>query len=212
MNMPLDETIPKFTPEEYARFFELKKSGLELILGPMHAMVGHAIIAFQVGGPVDMYRFLQPSHGTAFATMELIEPDGTGPMPSRIGVFELIAFTKHAIDESDPHNGFSEAELRIRRIFTRVARSAFYEPFHPLDTCEVPQSDGQPNICVVFGEWRKRGTPFKIGANKFGLLLCIEVFQKEMEFAMQEGTKELIKRVKEKGYYPFSDLEREPVV
>jgi hypothetical protein len=72
----------------------------------MYDLVGHAIIPFRVGGPVDIYRFPHAIDGTAFATMELIEADGTGPKPSRIGTYELIACTRHKIDDTDQSRFF----------------------------------------------------------------------------------------------------------
>ena len=103
----------------------------------MHKVVGHAIVAFAVGGALDMYRFPYALDGTAFATMELIEPDGSGPIPSEIGTYELIAFTKYKIDV-DPEEVFNLAELRIGSMMTPIARLTYHEILNPLDTCEVP--------------------------------------------------------------------------
>lgn len=191
-------------------FYNLKKAGLERILGPMHELVGHAIIPFEVGGPVDMYYFPHVSPGTAFATMELIEPDGSGPVPSRIGTYELVAFTKHEID-INPQSQFQTVKLHIRSIFTTIGRYSSNEKLNPLDTCEIPDEENLPNRCIVFDEWKKQGVDFRIGAKKYGLLLCIEIFPSEMEFAIQSGSKDLLKRLEEKGYYPYSDVDREPV-
>lgn len=49
------------------------------------------------GGAVDMFYFPNGIQGTGFATMELLEPDGSGPKPNRIGTYELVAFSKHAL-------------------------------------------------------------------------------------------------------------------
>ena len=146
-----------------------------------------------------------------YARVELIEPDGSGPQPSRIGTYELVAFTKHRIDDSDSKNRFGETELRIRSIFTSVARYSYHAVLNPLETCEVPVGEDEPSQCLVFDEWKKRGIDFRIGQKKHGLLLCIEVFRSEMEFAMRHGAKALLERLKEKEYYPYSDLERLPV-
>jgi hypothetical protein len=48
-------------------------------------------------------------------------------------------------------------------------------------------------------------------AENFGLLAIIEVFRSEMEYARKHGGAQLLKRLKSKGYYPYSDLDREPV-
>ena len=62
--------------EEYDR---AKQAALEGVLGKMHAYVGHAIIPYAIGGPVDMYYFPQSDGGTALATMELLGYDGSAP-------------------------------------------------------------------------------------------------------------------------------------
>ena len=90
-----------FTQEEYNIDYELKVQGLENVLGKMHNMVGHAIIPFGVGGSVDMYYFLNHIQGTSFATMELLDPEGNGPKPNRIGTYELVAFTKQPYNKSN---------------------------------------------------------------------------------------------------------------
>jgi hypothetical protein len=90
-----EQDTRNFSDEEYQKDDELKSKGLENVLGKMHELVGHAIIPFDVGGAVDMYYFPHHIPGTGFATMELIQPDGTGPKPNRIGTYEPVAFTQH---------------------------------------------------------------------------------------------------------------------
>ncbi len=204
----IEDSRTKFSDDEYSHHYQLKKAGLERILGTMDNLVGHAIVAFCVGGPVDMYRFPNGIPGTAFATMELIEPDGSGPKPSRNGTFELVAFTKIKMDDSDV---FNQVELRIRSMLTSIARLSYFEVLNPMDTCEIPGKNGGETRYLVLGNWRKGRTVFHIGSRKHGLLLCVEVFKSEMEFAIKQGAKVLFQLLKEKGYYPYSDLDREPV-
>ncbi|MBP6237173.1 MAG: hypothetical protein KA536_13595 [Saprospiraceae bacterium] len=85
----------KITEQEHELDYELKSKGLENVIGKMHDLVGHAIIPFSIGGAVDKYYFPNHIKGTDFATMELLEPNGTGPLTNRHGTFELFAFTKH---------------------------------------------------------------------------------------------------------------------
>ena len=84
----------EFTEEESEKDYELKSQGLEDVLGKMYGMVGHAIIPFAVGGAVDMYYFPNHIQGTGFATMELLDPNGKGPKPNRLGTYELVALQK----------------------------------------------------------------------------------------------------------------------
>lgn len=111
----------RFTEEDYKRHYELKLKSLENILGKMHEFVGHSVIPFQAGGAVDMYYFPNAIDGTAFVTMELIEPDGSGPKPNRMGTYELIAFTRHKIDE-----GFNQDSK-----FYKIEKG--YYPYSDLD-------------------------------------------------------------------------------
>jgi hypothetical protein len=204
----------EFSDEEYEKFDELKMIGLESILGISHSVMGHAIIPFELGGSVDMYYFPNGIQGTGFATMELIEPDGTGPIHSHLGACELVAFTKlDFVEDTDNTTPFDIIERRICSLFTAVGDYSYTADLTPLDTCEVPIDDtiGQ-TACLILDEYSLDGQEFKIKNNTHGLLLIMEVHKNEMEFALAHGTTKLIDRLKEAGYYPYSDLERESVV
>ncbi|HET20236.1 MAG TPA: hypothetical protein ENO16_06475, partial [Chromatiales bacterium] len=95
-----------FSDEDYDRWYELKRRGLEYVLGPMYEMVSHGVIPFFLGGRLDIYFFPGPSGGTALVSMELIEPNGSGPKRSKIGTYELIAFTKHWIGDEAARQAF----------------------------------------------------------------------------------------------------------
>src|SRR5260221_6906419 len=183
--------IENFSQEEYDNDYELKKIGLENVLGEMYEMVGHAIIPFQVGGAVDMYYFPNHIAGTGFATMELLDPDGNGPKPNHIGTYELVAFTKLAYNTNEEKEiPFNLIERRICGIFTTIGNYSFEAVLNPNDTCEVPKDD-QENRCVVFDNYKPDNKEFMIGDKKHHLLLCIEVFSSEMEFARENGSSNL---------------------
>lgn len=204
---------PEFTDEEYEKDDELKMDGLEAVLGKSHKLVGHAIIPFSIGGAVDMYYFPKAISGTGFATMELIDPAGNGPTPNKTGTYELVAFTRLKYSEDTTEtNPFNKIERRICGIFTGIGNYSYEAKLEPYETCELPQDEGEPNICLVLDEYKPNGKEFKIENRKHGLLLIIEVFRNEMEFAMSNGTGKLIQKLKEKGYYPYSDLDRKSVI
>jgi hypothetical protein len=196
------------TPE---LFDELKQSALERILGPMHGYVGHAIIPYQVGGPVDMYYFAQSDGSTAFATMELLNYDGSSPKRSSIGTYELVAFTRLRVTVPEPNPPFDVIENRIRGIFTTIGRYSTEVALNPLETAEVPAAEDEPNRCVIFDEYSKQGTPFSIGDKRYGLLLCVEVHSSELAYARANGTAKLIHLLQNAGHYPNSDLDRDAV-
>ena len=207
------EVKKEFTQEEYDKDYELKSAGLEKVLGKSHNLVGHAIIPFAIGGAVDMYYYPNGIKGTGFATMELIQPDGTGPIPNRNGTYELVAFTKLDYSEDTTQTSpFNLIERRICGIFTTTGNYSSEAKLEPGETCEVPGNEGEETSCIVFDEYKPDNIEFMIGNNKHGLLLVIEVFRDEMEFAMNNGSGKLLEKLKDKGYYPYSDLDRESVL
>jgi Suppressor of fused protein (SUFU) len=209
-----DKPEPKeFTEQEYELDYELKSKGLESVLGKMHDLVGHAIIPFALGGAVDMYYFPNHIKGTGFATMELLNPDGTGPLPNKLGTYEIVAFTKHDYNSSDDiQTPFNLIERSICGIFTTIGFFSQEAVLNPLETCEVPNGEGEDNSCLVFDLYEPDNRKFHIGNRQNHLLLCLQVFRNEMNFARDKGSEELIKKLKDAGHYPYSDLDRQPVV
>jgi hypothetical protein len=207
------EVKKEFTQEELDKDYELKMAGLEAVLGKSHDLVGHAIIPFDIGGAVDMYYFPNGIKGTGFATMELLQPDGKGPIPNRLGTYEMVAFTKldYVQDTTETHP-FNLIERKICGIFTGIGNYSFQAKLEPLETIELPQNEGEPNLCLILDEYKPENKEFKIGDRKHGLLLVMEVHRAEMEFAMENGTGKLIDKLKANGFYPYSDLDRKSVI
>jgi hypothetical protein len=204
--------VDKFSQAEYEKDYELKEQGLESVLGKMHNMVGHAIIPFEIGGTVDMYYFPNHIPGTGFATMELLDPDGKGPQPNRLGTYELVAFTRLPyITSEGTETPFDLIERRTCGTFTSIGSYSFGAVLKPGDTCEVPRDD-EDNRCLIFDQYSPDNKEFMIGGRKHHLLLCMEIFRNEMDFARENGSSELIELLKQNGYYPYSDLDREVVV
>lgn len=203
----------EFTEEEYNLDYEQKQKGLEDVLGKMHDLVGHAIIPFSVGGAIDMYYFNNHIEGTGFATMELLEPDGTGPLPNRYGTYELVAFTKQEYNNNEDKNTpFNLIERKICGIFTTVGFFSREAVINPNETCEVPNGENKENTCLIFDLYTPENKKFKIGEREHHLLLCLQVFRSEMDFARKNGSEKLLGILKDKGYYPYSDLDRQAVI
>ena len=148
--------------------------------------------------------------GTAFATMQLLRPDGSGPKPSQIGTYELVAFTRHVVSHPEPSAAFQAIDNRIRGIFTTLGRYSEDAALNPYDTCEVP-ADGESGRCMIFDSYPFSGPALSVGKRRHGLLLCVEVHPAEMNYAQSFGTASLIQLLSQAGFYPFSDLDR-PVV
>lgn len=211
-NNTVEITSREFTEEEYNKHYELKVQGLENVLGKVHGVVGHAIIPFSIGGAVDMYYFTDHSKGTGFATMELLDPDGNGPKQNRLGTYELVAFTKLSYNDNEENpTEFNKIERRFCGIFTTIGNYSSQAILNPFETIEVPNSTDENN-CLILDHYKPENKEFIIGERNHHLLLCLEVFRSEMEFARNNGSAKLIELLKDKGFYPYSDLDRNPVV
>jgi hypothetical protein len=205
--------VKEYSEDDHMLDYEQKLKGLEDVLGKMHDLVGHAVIPFALGGAVDMYYFPNHIKGTGFATMELLEPDGSGPLPNRLGTYELVAFTKHAYSNSDDaQTPFNLIERKVCGIFTTIGYFSKEAVLNPNETCEIPYVEGEENTCLVFDLYEPDNKKFTVGDRYHHLLLCLQVFRSEMDFARANGSEELLKRLKEAGYYPYSDLDRQAVI
>ena len=203
----------EFTQEEHDKDYELKSQGLENVLGKMHDLVGHAIIPFALGGAVDMYYFQNHIQGTGFATMELLDPDGNGPKENRIGTYELLAFTKYDYDTNEETpTQFNLIERKVCGFLTAIGMFSSQAALNPNESIEVPNGEDEENTCLVFDLYEPDGKKFKIGDREHHLLLCMQIFRSEMDYARQNGSEQLFTLLKEKGVYPYSDLDREPIV
>lgn len=203
----------EFSPEEHEAAYASKKAGLESVLGEMYHMVGHAIIPFELGGAVDMYYFPNHIAGTGFATMELLNPDGNGPLKNKLGTYELLAFTKYDYHSSkEEKTPFNKAERDACGYLTAIGSYSFQAVLNPYETIEIPNGDGEENTCLIFDNYQAQGKSFKIGGRKHHLLLCLRIFRSEMNFAREYGSEKLLELLKENNIYPYGDLDRKAIV
>jgi len=206
------QSAGKFSAEDYQKDYVLKSIGLENMLGKVHSVVGWAAIPFVEGGAVDMYYFPNHIEGTGFVTMELIDPDGTGPLPNNLGTYELVAFTRHEYaDVKDSQAPFNLIKKEFFGFFSIIGIYSREAILNPNETCEVPKGEGVENTYFLFDLYQPDNKEFNIGGRKHHLLLCIQLFRSEMEYARTKGGEELIRKLKQAGYYPYSDLDRIPV-
>ena len=154
--------------------------------------------------------------------MELIEPDGSGPLPNRLGTYELVAFTKYDYNgndldvvgsNEDEQTPFNLIERSICGIFTTLGFYSRQAVLNPNETCEIPgNGDNDETICLAFDLYQPSNKEFMIGDRKHHLLLCVQLFKSEMDYTRENGTEELFNKLKQAGVYPYSDLDRKPVV
>jgi len=140
--------------------------------------------------------------------MELIGPDGKGPKPNRLGTYELVMCTCRP--RNDQNENFRKVEGRINIILTSLANYSFQTVINPNETAELPGENPSDTSYIVFDKFDTRGIPFEF--KKYGLLLAVEVHKSELEYARANGTAELIKKLRTAGVYPYSDIDRAPVL
>ncbi|MHC4215723.1 MAG: suppressor of fused domain protein [Planctomycetota bacterium] len=214
----------EFSDDRMEEHYEAKKAAMEAILGPLHEIVGHALIPFCLGGGVDMYYFCECMPGTVFVTMEMISPDGKGPKSNKMGTYELVTCTRLAMPPVEPHevrkqkikdgtlSDFDIIDSRMCGIMTTIGNYGFHAVIEPGETAELPGEDENEINYLVFDEFDRKGVPFIVEDRKHGLLLCIEVFRSELDYARKSGSAALLAKLKEAGFYPYSDLDRKAVV
>jgi hypothetical protein len=205
---PTDPEQEKLANEWY----EHKSRLLEKTLGEEHNMVMHAIIPYAIGGSLDLYYFPNGIEGTAIATKELSELPNQGSSNDTHSCYEIVMFTRHELnlDEAkDKETPFGTAHSKLNHMLNVIARYSESAKLNPNDTCEFPaEMKDLGGKCLIFTEYGSHSDDM---VRNFGILAVTEVFRSEMEFARQVSTAELVQRLKTEGYYPYSDMERDPV-
>jgi hypothetical protein len=193
-------------------WYEDKTKLMEEILGPEHDMVMHAIIPYAVGGTLDLYYFGNGVPGTAIATKELSESANEGSSNEQFSCYELVMFTRHPLNldqAKDKETAFGRAHSNINLILNHIAPYSAQATLNARETCEFPADmEGVGGKCLIFDAY---GSELDANVRKFGLLLIMEIFASEMEFARQKGGAELIGKLKAARHYPYSDLDRAAV-
>jgi hypothetical protein len=196
------------------RWYERKSALMEEMLGKEHDMVMHAIIPYHLGGSLDLYYYPDPNGvpGMAIATKELSELPDEGVANDVYRCYELVMFTRHQIDleaAAKENTPFGRTHATINEFLNLIARYSTEATLNPNETCEFP--DDMPRVggrCLVFDGYASRPDDT---VGEFGLLAIIEVFRSELDYARKKGGARLIQRLKAKGHYPYSDLDRQPV-
>ncbi len=194
------------------RWYDRKSALMEASLGKEHDMVMHAIIPYAIGGGLDLYYYPHGLPGTAVATKELSELPNEGSTNEPYRSYELVMFTRHPLDldaARDESTEFGRAHTSIHAILNCIARYSAEATLNPNETCEFPaEMERLGGKCLIFEGYACHSDDL---VERFGLLAIIEVFPSEMEYARKNGGAKLIKRLKSKGHYPHSDLDRKPV-
>lgn len=200
--------------EEAAQEWYDKKSALmEEMLGKEHDVMRHAVIPYAIGGGLDLYYYPNGLPGTAIATKELSEMPGEGSSNDAYECYELVMFTKLPLDMDAAQNNktpFGKVHSTINAILNAIAPYSAQATLNPNETCEFPAE--MPEIggkCLIFAGYPSYSEEEQL---EFGLLALIEVFRSEMEYARKNGGGQLLELLMKMGYFPYTDMDRKPVV
>ena len=192
-------------------WYEYKSQLMESILGKEHDMVMHALIPYEIGGALDLYYYPNDIDGTGIATKELSYAVRDGSTNDKYKKYELVMFTREQLDLDHAHDdqtAFGKAHQNISSILNPIASYSAQAKLNPLETCEFPPDmEKIGGKCLIFSAYKSRSDDVE----DFGLLAVIEIYRSEMEFAMQNGGRMLVALLQENRYYPYSDMDREPV-
>ena len=191
------------------------------MLGSEHDLVMHSMIPYAAGGGLDLFYYPNGIPGTGIATKELSELPGEGSKNAVFACYELVMFTRQALSMKDAEDGetpFGKMHANIDAILNVVAPFSVEATLNPGETCEFPADmEELGGKCLIFdgyGKAQKVENACGMGPAKvpFGLLAVIEIFREEMEYARETGGGHLLEKLKAAGHYPYSDLDRDPVV
>lgn len=199
--------------EERGRLWQQEKLALmEQMLGPQHDLGAQARRAYADGGALSLFFFPQASGGVAIATQELSRWPFPSPKNDEYDQFELVWMTRHPL-ESDAEivkdSPFATAYHQATPSLNLMARYAEQATLNAGDTSEFPPQMARVGgkTFVLFGLDQRPSE--RVG--QFGLLVLVEVFRSEMEFARDNGSAALRERLEIAGVYPYSELDRDSV-
>ncbi|MBK1853914.1 suppressor of fused domain protein [Verrucomicrobiaceae bacterium 5K15] len=205
---------PEFDEVMAQQWYDQKTALMVDRLGPEHDMVMHAIIPYAAGGGLDLYYFPNGVEGLGIATKELSENPEEGSANDVFELYELVMFTRHAMDLEQAKNEqtpFGQAHTNINSVLNVIAQYSAQATLNPNETCEFPKEmEKIGGKCFLFDAYPSETAKEKSAL--FGVMVVIEVFRSEMDAAREHGGAQLIQKLKDAGHYPYSDLDRDPVV
>jgi len=191
------------------KFNYQKSIAIQKIIGPIdEAFITN--IEPSTRAALKLYFYSNHIKGTGISTLDLIDYKGKGSLQNFSGRYELIAFTKHNTNFESSENEFMDVLNDLGETITKLSVYSKKNSLNPRDTMEIPLSDGTTSY-VLFDTYIPNNKTFKINDEQCHLLLCLKIFEEELEFARKEGVEKLVNLLKNQGHYPYSDLGRAPV-
>ena len=180
-------------------WFGERLATMEGALGKSADMVVHAVVPFDfgydAGGLADVVQFRNHVNGTVFATCDLM--GGSDQIANGLGTYEL------AICHRSSEN-WGAAIIAALAYYTLDAQ---LEPGQTMDLgASAPK--GSRITALMFDDFAS----FEFKGHSAGVLLCIGITSDELSACRRGQRDRVVKALKSKGVYPFTDLDRRSVL
>jgi hypothetical protein len=177
--------------EDWQETWEARLAAISEVLGEPYQGVYHAVHPFALGGQADVVAFPNYRNGIAYITSEL-----SGRPGHSYADYELMICHRQPSDWGP-------------NIISRLApytQEAYIAAGESMDIDDATPSDSQIKA-LVFDNYGK----FRLFEQDFDLRLCIGITKAELQYKMDHGPEALLRLLKARGVYPFTDLGRSSV-
>jgi hypothetical protein len=189
--------VPDPTTVDYRKLYDAFVPVLERELGRKEAAAIHAIIGFEFGGPPDvlLFRNVPGVRGTFYVTSDLLFFERQ--QRNSLGRYELAI-------------GLPTESKWAEHVLFKLSQATVEEVFDVGDTADIT-AWVDPD-CAIKGLLFTKLVSFEFGGQPFGTLLCVGVTRGELDYALEHGSEELLRRLKAAGAFPLTDPNREAVL
>jgi hypothetical protein len=183
--------------DDWSELAQQRGAQLEALLGDRDDQVYHALIPLQLGGTCDVLRYRHYVAGVAYVTSDLT---GIGQPPNRLGTYELMICTREDSDWA-------------AAVISQLGPYTLKTITNPGDTMDMGSvvPAGSTISALLFTEPDVTENEFRVGDEQASLLLCIGITSEELAACQREGADQLLRRLRDAGVFPYTELSRKSV-
>jgi hypothetical protein len=184
--------------EHWQQSWDARVQALEGILGKCDGTVYHAPPPLHMEGYSDVLRFRNFNSGVTYATCDLI--GSRRQVPNTSGNYELMMCCR-------------EESAWAPAILSRLAKYTFDAAVHIGDTMELVHAvpSGSNLVALLFAAPDVPSPTFEVQGRPASIVLCLGITSGEFSACKSHSSQVVLRMLKEKGVFPFTDLLRPPV-
>lgn len=184
--------------DEQQRWWDARVSAMEGVLGKCDGTVFFAPSPRHRSGFADVLRFRDYVSGVTYVTCDLI--GNPGQIPNKWGHYELMMCLPQENDWA-------------ANLLSRLAAYTHEATLQPGDTMDI-SSERPLNTTVAALLFTRPDPPadaFSVRGTPAGLILCIGITADEFAACKNYGSGVMLRMLKEKGVFPYTEMLRESV-